>query len=202
MKYFTIIVLLIGIVVPVLSDSWREPRETDYYSSDSTYYVKIIPRTVPEKYYKWLNASPRRKKKFSAQDTTIVPCHAKMFKKINTGDSLIWEQKLINSIAPVSAIVSNDGKYMITFDNWHSMGYGVDVMVIYDQRGMLLKRHMLEDISPFPINTYEISISSVWWRCGQKFIDKDSIEICFVNANEEKVERIYDLQELKIKNVP
>jgi hypothetical protein len=46
----------------------------------------------------------------------------------------------------------------VTFDNWYSMGYGVDVLAIYDDKGMLLKRHMLEDISPFPINTYEMSI--------------------------------------------
>jgi hypothetical protein len=202
MKYLILIAFLIGVVFPVFSDSWREPRVIEYYSSDSTYYVKIIPRTVPEKYDKWLNAPARKKKKFTAQDTTVVPCHAKMFRKSHTGDSLIWEQKLINRIAPVTAIVSDDGKYLITFDEWFSLGYGVDVMVVYDERGMLLKRYALEDISPFPINTYKMSISSIWWRCGQKFIDNQNLEICFVNENNEKVSAIYDLKELKIKNVP
>jgi hypothetical protein len=91
----------------------------------------------------------------------------------------------------------------VTFDNWYSMGYGVDVLAIYDDKGMLLKRHMLEDISPFPINTYGRSISSIWWRCGQKFIDDNEVEICFKKEGSEPVRRIYDIEELKIKeNTP
>ena len=45
---------------------------------------------------------------------------------------------------------------------------------------------MLEDISPFPINTYSRSVSSLWWRYDAKFLDKSRIEICFVDENETK----------------
>jgi len=126
-----------------------------------------------------------------------------MYKVADGEEKLIWEQKLINRIAPVTAIVSNDGKFLVTFDNWHSMKYGVDVMAYYNEKGELIKRHMLEDISPFPINTYEISISSLWWRCGQKFIDNHRISICFMDENEVTEKRTYNLTEQKIeKNAP
>jgi hypothetical protein len=41
-------------------------------------------------------------------------------------------------VAPVSALVSEDGAYLITFDNWHSMGYGDDVVVLYRTDGTLI----------------------------------------------------------------
>jgi hypothetical protein len=143
-------------------------------------------------------ASPRKKKRFTARDTTLIPCHAFMYKRTSDGDSLIWEEQLINVVAPQYVIVADQGTYMITFDNWFSVGYGVDVMVVYDQKGRLLKRHMLEDISPFPINTYTLSISSLWWRCGQKILDDNTLEICFMNKDDEKLTRLYNLKELKI----
>ena len=182
-----------------MSDIWAPPTTKDYYNADKTYFVRIVPQTVPEKFWRWFNAKPKKKQKFNASDTTITPCHAVMFKKTNGGDSLVWKKNLINKVTPVSAFVSVDAKYLVTFDNWHTMGYGVDVMVYYDNQGNLIKRHMLEDISPFPINTYSTSMSSIRWRCDTKFLDKNRIEICFVDENESKKTRIYDLDKGKIE---
>lgn len=184
-------------------DTWDPPITTNYYNTDSSFYVKIVPQKIPEKYWNWASASVKKRKRFSPSDTLIIPCHAKMFRITEKGDSLIWEQKLINRVAPVTVIVSNNGKYVITFDNWHSMGYGVDVLAYYNEKGELIKRHMLEDISPFPINTYQMSISSLWWRCGQQFIDDERISICFIDDFGNKEERIYNLREQKIEeNAP
>lgn len=137
-----------------MADSWRASKVKDYYNSDSSYYVRVVPTEIPEKYWNWINASAKQKNKFSPQDTTIIHCHAMMFKKTAGGDSLLWNKKLINKISPVDALVSDYGEYFVTFDNWHSLGYGIDVLAIYDAKGMLLKRHMLEDISPFAINIH------------------------------------------------
>ena len=182
-----------------MADSWAPPKTKDYHNEDQTYFVRIVPRTVPEKFWKWMNAKPGQKKRFSPADTTIIPCHAIMYKKTKNGDSLVWKKNLINEIAPVSAFVSNDARYIVTFDNWHSMGYGVDVMVYYDHEGNLLKRHMLEDISPFPINTYSISVSSIWWRCHTKFLDNSRLEICFKDEKETIVKKIYNLDEKRVE---
>ena len=197
-KKVIIIFSLLSISVSANCDTWLEPTIKRYYSSDSTYFVDIIPRKVPAKYYRWINATEKRKKRFHPSDTLITPCHAIMYKNTPDGIEQIWEQKLINRICPVTAIVSESGEYLVTFDNWYSMGYGVDVMVVYNSRGELLKRHMLEDISPFPINTYSITISSLWWRCGQEFINNYEISICFQDENDEIIKKIYNLHELKI----
>lgn len=199
MKNYILIILTLLLADKVSADSWAPPKVKDYYNSDSTFYVRIFPQQIPDKYYKWVQASPRKKKKFQPSDTLVTPCFARMYKVTEGEDSLIWEKKLINRVAPVTAIVSNDGKYLVTFDNWHSMGYGVDVMAYYNEKGDLIRRHMLEDISPFPINTYEISISSIWWRCGQEFIDNQRISICFVDENEIIEKRTYNLTEQKIE---
>ena len=199
MRQLAVAVLVLLTCYSASADSWAPPKVTDYYSADSSYFVRVVPRCVPDKYYKWFRASGKRKKRFSPQDTTIVPSHAMMYKRTAHSDSLMWKEKLINQIAPVSALVSSDGKHFVTFDNWHSMGYGVDVLAVYDEKGMLIRRHMLEDISPFPINTYQRTISSIWWRCGQRFIDDEQIEICFNNEEKESENKIYSLSELKIK---
>jgi len=201
MKKYIIIILTLLIADKVLADIWDSPKIMDYYNSDSTFYVRIYPRHIPDKYSKWLEASQKKKKKFQPADTLVTPCYARMYKVADGKEKLIWEQKLINRIAPVTAIVSNDGKFLVTFDNWLSMGYGVDVMVYYNEKGELIKRHMLEDISPFPINTYKISISSLWWRCGQEFIDNHRISICFMDENEVTKKIIYNLAEQKIKKI-
>lgn len=199
MKKYILIILTFLLADKLSADSWAPPKITDYYNSDSTFYVKIYPQHIPDKYYEWVKALPKKKKKFHPVDTLVIPCYAKMYKVIDGEDRLIWEQKLINRVAPVTAIVSNDGKFLVTFDNWHSMGYGVDVMVYYNEKGELIKRHMLEDISPFPINAYEISISSMWWRCGQEFVDNHRILICFVDENEVAKKKIYNLAKQKIE---
>lgn len=203
MKNYILIILTLLLADELLADSWVPPKIKDYYNSDSTFYVRIYPQNIPEKYFKWVEASPKKKKKFHPSDTLVTPCYARMFKVLALDDSLIWEQKLINRIAPVTAIVSNDGKFLATFDNWYSMGCGVDVMAYNNEKGELIKRHMLEEISPFPINTYEISISSIWWRCGQEFIDNQRISICFVDENEVAEKRIYNLTKQKVEeNAP
>jgi hypothetical protein len=66
-------------------------------------------------------------------------------------------------------------------------------MAIYDESGGLIKRYQLEDISPFPINEFQLSISSIWWRCGAKYLDNQTVEICFQDKNQNIKTRYYNL---------
>jgi hypothetical protein len=195
MKIYILIILALLLADKVSADTWAPPQIKEYYNSDSTFFVRIYPTHIPEKYFKWVKASPRKKKKFLPSDTLVTPCFARMYQVVNGKDSLIWENKLINRVAPVNAILSNDGKFVVTFDNWHSMGYGEDVMVYYNNKGELIKQFGLEEISPFPIDRYMLTISSIFWRCGQEFIDNHRILICFADENEEIVKRTFNLTE-------
>ncbi len=38
-----------------------------------------------------------------------------------------------------------------------------------------------------------MSMSSIWWRCGQNFIDKDKIYICFIDKDKTVLRKAYDL---------
>ena len=38
---------------------------------------------------------------------------------------LKFGKNVINSISRVEALVSNNGKRIVTIDNWHSLGYGI-----------------------------------------------------------------------------
>ena len=178
-KDILILIVVLGLTVDLYGDTWRNPEITDYYSENGLYMLRVFPTEIPENYSKWKVAKTKKKEKFSAQDSTIIKCHAILFKTSDSDTTIIWKKKLINQISPVVAIVANDGNSIVTFDNWHSNGYGMDVMVAYDKTGGLIKRFKLEDFSPIPINEFEMSISSLWWRCGVKYIDNNTVEICF-----------------------
>ena len=72
-------------------------------------------------------------------------------------------------------------------------------MTCYDKHGNLTRRFTLEDISPFPINDYKFTISSIWWRCGVKYISNNEVKICFEDENENTKELIYFIKENEFK---
>ena len=175
------------------ADSWNSPSVARYYSDNGQFMLKIMPTFIPDKYWDWKSSKPKKRIKYTAKDTVIIKCHAFLYSIKNKDTIEIWNKKLINDIAPVTAIISNNGKSVITFDNWSSMGYGLDVMVVYDSNGGLIKRYQLENFSPIPINDYFISISSIWWRCGVRFIDENSVEICFKDDKKNVRTRKYSI---------
>lgn len=188
------IILLLLAPVFVFADVWKEPETKDYYNADSSYFARIVPINIPDNYYSWKNASSKKKQKYLPTDTIITPCYAMMFKVAEQGDSLVWKKDLVNPIAPVTAIVSCDGKYLVTFDNWHECGYGDNVMVCYDENGNLIQKYSLKNISPFRIEEYEMSISSIWWRCGAEFFDNYRVKVCFENNGGDQAEIYYNLK--------
>jgi len=195
------------------ADSWENYSAKEYYSENRKYKLIIIPTFIPEKYYEWMNfkrtkstpnkRNDRKRAKFiktvTEKDTTLIPCHGKLFCITGTDTALVWERKLINKICPVSAIVSNDGSSITTFNNWFSNGYGENVMVVYNENGDLKKTYSLEEISPYSLNDYFRSISSIWWSSEQKYIDNESVEIEFYTEKKETTKRIYNTKHLEFE---
>ncbi len=80
---------------------------------------------------------------------------------------------LLNPIAPVDLLLSNAG-YLITFDNWHNLGYGKAV-AIYGPSGKPLASWQLEQLyTRDQLDAIKKSVSSRWWRCSPfHFVDLD-----------------------------
>ncbi|MEM7702692.1 MAG: hypothetical protein AAF251_12200 [Pseudomonadota bacterium] len=85
----------------------------------------------------------------------------------------VWRKPLVNEIGPLSAIVSDDGRYVVTFDNWYSTGYGENVIAIYNENGSLVRSMPLTALIPDDyIETLETSTSSVRWELDKGFVDE------------------------------
>ncbi|MDR0790673.1 MAG: hypothetical protein LBO06_07765, partial [Bacteroidales bacterium] len=176
-----------------LADSWMPPTIQKYYSNNGKYLLEIVPSILPDKYWQWQNASEEEKKIYLAEDTIRVPCYAVIYEVNEMGTKQVWKQKLLNEISPVDAIIADDGETFVTFDDWHGMGYGNNVMVVYQYFFGRTRRYSLKEISPFPTDSYLESVSSIWWSCGKKYIEDNLIEICFQDTNETQIKRIYNV---------
>jgi hypothetical protein len=77
---------------------------------------------------------------------------------------LIAEVTLPHPVAPVSALVADDGHF-VTFDNWHNLGGGKAVAV-HDPAGRLVRAWALGEIYPAGmLERVPRSVSSRHWRC-------------------------------------
>jgi len=197
------------------ADSWENYKVTEYFSVNKKYRLVVTPTFTPEKYYEWKNFErtkaihnneiDKRRAKFfktlTAKDTVLIPCHGKLFCITGTDTVLIWERKLLNDICPVSAIVSNDGSSIVTFDNWFSNGYGGNVMVVYNYKGDAKRTYSLSEISPYPLNDYVTSISSIWWSSVERYLDNENVEIEFYTEKKETTKRIYNIKRLEFEKI-
>lgn len=209
------VLILLGLFVSMIAkaDTWDNPRIKTYYSDNKEFKLIITPKKTSDKYYLWeyykTNKRPQTKKilkqkeKFmrsiSEHDTIRIPCTGELYQINGTDSVLIWKRPLLNEVCPVYAIVANDGSSIVTFDNWYSAGYGVNVFVVYDEKGNAKKTYKLEEISPFPLNDYSMSISSLYWRKDVRYIDNSRIEIIFETEDNKTTKRIYNFKRLEFE---
>jgi len=208
-RYSLYVLILSGLSVSMVAkaDIWDNPRVKTFYSENNEFKLIITPRKTSEKYYLWdyykTNKHPqtkrilRKKEKFmqniSVQDTILIPCTAELYRITDIDSGLIWKRPLLNEVCPVYAIIANNGSSIATFDNWYSIGYGVNVFVVYDEKGNAIKTYKLEEISPFPLNDYSMSISSLYWRKDTRYIDNERIDVVFETEDNKTTERIFNL---------
>jgi TonB family protein len=176
------IIISIALLAPVVinstmvtADSWALPQNKKYYSSNKKFCFEVVPKRLESqlKYFEdkvagRLNAGvPRGQKDNQPKGIFYV--------QVGKDYSKLTEFPLINEVSPTSALVSNDGKYVVTFDNWHSVGYGPDVVVIYRADGTLVKQFGLSDLfTERDIEKFSRSVSSIWWG-GDHHIDDEGV---------------------------
>ncbi|MBS1149070.1 MAG: hypothetical protein H6Q89_768 [Myxococcaceae bacterium] len=76
----------------------------------------------------------------------------------------LWKQPLPNRVSPASALVSADGKYVATFDDWGNVGEGPNVVVLFGPGGKQLARLGLDAlVSNLERQRLPRSVSNTWW---------------------------------------
>ena len=157
-----------------LADEWMSPTKQAYESADHSARLTVVPRelTGPSAYFEDKTAghepagAPAGSKTTSA--TAILETRDASGRWVTS-----WTKPLVNEVAPVDVIVASDGRGIVTLDNWHSMGYGTDTIVVYDGQGNVIRALALENVFPkWFVAAQPHSVSSIWWR-GQPRISDD-----------------------------
>jgi hypothetical protein len=135
------------------ADSWRPPTTEITTSANGRFRVTVVPR--------------------SKSDPSPI---ARVERQVGADQwQMVWQKPLVNDIAPTEVLLADDGSYLVTFDNWHSIGYGDDVVVIYDRHGNLVRKLSLEQILP---KDYALhlprTVSSRHWGRGHRLVDADT----------------------------
>jgi hypothetical protein len=72
---------------------------------------------------------------------------------------------LRNEVRPDTAVITNDARFLITFDDYCEMGMSANAVVIYDLEKGTSYAHALSDFLPASFReTLQNSISSIYWR--------------------------------------
>ena len=184
LSIFSILLTLV-FVSPVNADTWGLPKKEKYYSPNKKFYFEVMPKKL-ESQLKYFEDKVDGKENAGALEKAKEnrPRGAFYARRSDGGYSRKSKFFLSNEVSPVSAIVSNDGAYIVTFDNWHSVGYGDDVVVIYRSGGTMIKKFALEDLlTEGDIETFSRSVSSMSWGRGHYIDDANNLLVLRVVAN-------------------
>jgi hypothetical protein len=158
------------------ADSSALPGPQKYYSANRRYYVEVTPRVL-ESSLKYVEDKLAHKEPAGSKPGVGDNyCKGAFYRRKDDGGyEKVWERRLSNDVAPVSALVSDGGEYVATFDNWRFVGYGDDVVVIYGPGGNLVRKLALSDIV-HKTSHLPRSATSVYWG-GKHYIDEKSLQV-------------------------
>ncbi len=151
---------------PVRADSWSLPSESVHESASGDVRLVVVPRELENQLRYFEDAVDDKASPGQKAGSTRTSARARLERRGADGAwSLVWEAPLLNDVAPVDVVVADGGRFVATFDNWHSMGFGKHVVVVYDGAGTPLRTHSLEDFLPRAFGAaLPRSVSSLQWR--------------------------------------
>lgn len=158
-----------------VADSWELPTRKTFYSKNRRFAVAIVPKQLAGQLEYFEDKVEGRPDAGAAEGIPNNWPRAFLY-SVHPNDQLdlVTEFKLVNEVGPVTALVSDSGQYLVTFDNWHSRGYGNDTIVIYRTDGSLIRSLSLEDVlTTKDIAALPRSVSSIHWGAAD-YIDEGS----------------------------
>jgi len=166
---------------PSYADSWLSPKAETYYSPSKAFRLRITPRALSSALGYFSDKVNGREPAGAPKDSKQITARATVDHREATGAWVkVWEGALTNEVAPVDALIS-DGGQVATFDNWHSMGYGSNVIAIYDRQGKVVRALALSELLPsIFIEALSHSVSSIHWRGQARLADDGNLVIPIV----------------------
>lgn len=159
------------------ADSWMPATRQVVYSADRHVRFTIEPREIasPLRYF---DDKVRGREPAGQQQGAADKAQGWLERQDAAGHwSTVWRKPLVNDVSPVSALVANDGGHVVTFDNWHSMGFGDDAVVIYGPDGAVVRAMALTAFLPEDyVAALPRSVSSLHWS-GEPHLSPDERQV-------------------------
>jgi hypothetical protein len=149
--------LTLCLAISAYADSWMAAKVTEVFSKSGDWFVRVVPgKSLGDTVgFSGSPKGPYAKAEFYQRQK-------------DRSYRLVKEITLQNPVAPVLFLVSDRG-YLVTFDNWHNMGYGKAV-VSYSPQGKPVVSMELKDLfSPEEFRNFSHTVSSIWWRAGNVY---------------------------------
>jgi hypothetical protein len=168
------ICLLASLALP---DTWPAPKAQTYCSSNGKYCLDVRPKII-ESEGQYLDDKAKSLHHHGSTDQSANDnyCRGVLYEKgvADGSRNIIWSTHLSNEVSPLRALVSNDGRSVVTFDNWPFVGFGDNVVAIYGPSGQRVKKMALAEIaSGSEISKMPRSVSSIYWG-GAHYIDEEN----------------------------
>ena len=159
----SVIGALVAIAVlprPLRADTWEPPTTRMFTSANALYRVTVLPH--------YPHAPPEAGEK----ERPLA-----MVERFESARFMPdWERKLENRIAPLDALISNDGAYLVTLDNYAAVGKGDNVVVIYRRGGELVRKLSLGQLLPPEYVRYLTrTTSTIAWRGAHSLAEGDTV---------------------------
>ena len=154
-------------LTPARADSWALPRVETFEADQGLYRFTVTPRPLDSQ----LAYFEEKIAELEGQPPAPHPGPTGVLERRDGEEWIkVWDVPLANDVAPVSALVAPDGSHVVTFDNWHSVGYGENVIVIYDVGGALVRSLTLTELlGEDYIEALPRSVSSVRWKKAAQY---------------------------------
>jgi hypothetical protein len=183
-----------------LADRWGPPSDRTYLSQGQHFRFSVHPRVLSSAADYWhdYDRGPHKRGQLAGKQDV---CIGQLEKRAADGSYVsVWKRELVNDVSPVTALVTTDGSNVVTFDNWHSMGYGADVVVIYGPDGQLIASFGLDHfLSMKEIAVLPRSVSSIQWG-GDHHFDETEKHLVLEIAAEKRYSVVISLADGRVQS--
>lgn len=164
--------LLLSLAFPTsaAADSWMPATKVTVESSDRQHRFTMTPRALSSN-LAYFEDAVKEKPKPGQLKGQAISARGHLERRDSNGRWVtVWDRSLVNDVAPVDVVVAPSGRTVATFDNWHFVGRGENVLVFYGPDGELLRSLKLSDLLPeYYISALPHSVSSTRWRKDPRF---------------------------------